>query len=220
MPVPYVAQVPGPTYNTLGDIDGDPIISVEGRERNDVSGNLNLTTVGVPQRPLSLVAAVQGWFDDEVCRGAPGRRCTRRTRPRRRPGRQTGEAFLTSEQAADAVALGDLGYPEKVVVQGVADDSPSDGRAARRATPSRPSTGTPTPDIDALDAVLTAIPGGTDGRPSTTPGSGEPGSATVTTAAGDGRDGSLLGVGGAADSPRRRSTSTSRSTTSAGPRPA
>ena len=23
LPVPYVAQVPGPTYNTLGDIDGD-----------------------------------------------------------------------------------------------------------------------------------------------------------------------------------------------------
>ena len=47
LPVPYVAQVPGPTYNTLGDIDGEPIIAVEGRERNDVDGNLNLTTVGV-----------------------------------------------------------------------------------------------------------------------------------------------------------------------------
>ena len=36
LPVPYVAQVPGPTFNTLGDIDGEPIISVEGREPNDV----------------------------------------------------------------------------------------------------------------------------------------------------------------------------------------
>ena len=33
VPVPYVAQVPGPTYNTLGDIDGTPIISVHGRPR-------------------------------------------------------------------------------------------------------------------------------------------------------------------------------------------
>ena len=46
LPVPYVAQVPGPTFNTLGDIDGEPIIVVEGREPNDVDGNLNLTTVG------------------------------------------------------------------------------------------------------------------------------------------------------------------------------
>ena len=66
LPVPYVAQVPGPTFNTLGDIDGAPIISLEGRERNETSGNLNLTTVGVPQNPLTLVAAVQGWFDSEV----------------------------------------------------------------------------------------------------------------------------------------------------------
>ena len=27
LPVPYVAQVPGPTFNTLGDIDGSPIIT-------------------------------------------------------------------------------------------------------------------------------------------------------------------------------------------------
>ncbi|MDQ1660144.1 MAG: Lon-like protease, partial [Blastococcus sp.] len=45
LPVPYVAQVPGPTFNTLGDIDGSPIITVTGREENRVRGNLNLTTV-------------------------------------------------------------------------------------------------------------------------------------------------------------------------------
>ena len=66
LPVPYVAQVPGPTYNTLGDINGTPIITVTGREPNDTSGNLNLTTVGIPQGSLNLVRAVQGWFDSEV----------------------------------------------------------------------------------------------------------------------------------------------------------
>ena len=28
LPVPYVAQVPGPTFNTLGDIEGEPILSL------------------------------------------------------------------------------------------------------------------------------------------------------------------------------------------------
>jgi PDZ domain-containing secreted protein len=33
VPVPYVAQVPGPTYNTLGDIGGSPVITIKGRDR-------------------------------------------------------------------------------------------------------------------------------------------------------------------------------------------
>src|ERR671929_745839 len=66
VPVPYVAQVPGPTFDTLGDVDGKPIISVEGRDRNQTDGELVLTTVGVSRAGLSLVEAVQGWFDSEV----------------------------------------------------------------------------------------------------------------------------------------------------------
>src|SRR4051812_49632972 len=63
LPVPYVAQVPGPTFNTLADIDGSPIISVEGRDPNKVSGNLNLTTVDVSRGGVGLVLAVRGWVD-------------------------------------------------------------------------------------------------------------------------------------------------------------
>jgi PDZ domain-containing protein len=66
VPVPYVAQVPGPTYNTLGSIDGSQIITVQGRPRNHVDGHLNLVTVGVSRGRISLVQAVQGWFDREV----------------------------------------------------------------------------------------------------------------------------------------------------------
>ena len=39
---------------------------VEGRAPNEVSGELNLTTVGVSRGGLSLVQAILGWFDDEV----------------------------------------------------------------------------------------------------------------------------------------------------------
>ena len=134
LPVPYVAQVPGPTYNTLGDIDGEPIISVEGRERNEVEGNLNLTTVGVGRDGLSLVQAVRGWFDDEVAvvpeeSVYPPDRTVEETRQANR------RAFLTSEQAAESVALGHLGYPEKVVVRGLTEDSPSEGAPRGRRRP-------------------------------------------------------------------------------------
>ena len=121
LPVPYVAQVPGPTFNTLGDIDGQPIISVEGRDRNEVEGNLNLTTVGVSRGGLSLVQAVRGWFDDEISVVPeevvyPPDRSEEQTRQANR------EAFLTSEEAATSAALGHLGYPDKVVVRGLAED--------------------------------------------------------------------------------------------------
>lgn len=191
LPVPYVAQVPGPTFNTLGDIDGEPIISVEGREPNDVEGNLNLTTVGVSRGGLSLVQAVRGWFDDEVSvvpeeSVYPPDRSEEETRQANR------QAFLTSEQAAMTVALGRLGHPVKVVVQGLADDSPSEG-VLEEGDALEAVDGVPTPDTETLDDVLTAIPGG-----STVPVSftrlGEPGTATVTTRAAEEREGSLLGI--------------------------
>ncbi|MCZ2812445.1 PDZ domain-containing protein [Modestobacter sp. VKM Ac-2979] len=191
LPVPFVAQVPGPTYNTLGDIDGTPIISVEGREPNDVSGNLNLTTVGIPQDELTLVGAVQGWFDSEVVvvpreQVYPSGRSVQETQAENR------QAFLTSEQAARGAALGELGYSEAVVVQELAEESASEGRL-EAGDAIDAVDGTPTSDLDALSAVLAATPPGSevvvDYRRR-----GEPGSTTVTTSAAAEGEGSALGV--------------------------
>jgi hypothetical protein len=112
LPVPYVAQVPGPTFNTLGDIDGDPVISVRGRDRNEVSGNLNLTTVGVGRAGLSLVEAVRGWFDDEISI-VPEETVYPPGQTEDEIEQANREAFLTSEESAEAAALGELGYPVK-----------------------------------------------------------------------------------------------------------
>ena len=191
LPVPYVAQVPGPTYNTLGDIDGSPIITVQGRDPNPVSGNLNLTTVGVSRGGLSLVQAVRGWFDDQVAvvpedSVYPPDRSEEETRQANR------EAFLSSEQAAESAALGHLGYPVKVVVQDVPKGSPS--AAALSAGDSIDAVdGTPTPDSDTLTSVLSGIPGGTVVTVDRTH-LGTSGQVEITTKAAADRAGSLLGV--------------------------
>jgi Lon-like protease len=191
VPVPYVAQVPGPTFNTLGDIDGEPIISVEGRERNETEGELTLTTVGVSRAGLSLVEAVQGWFDSEVSvvpteTVYPPGRSEEETRDANR------QAFLTSEEAAEAAALAELGYPVKVVVRGLTDASPAEGQL-QEGDAIESVDGRPTPDLATLDAVLASIPGG-----STVPVAytrlGAPRTATVTTRAAEDEAGSLLGV--------------------------
>ncbi|SOC48835.1 PDZ domain-containing protein [Blastococcus aggregatus] len=191
LPVPYVAQVPGPTYDTLGDIDGEPIIAVEGRERNDVEGNLNLTTVGVSRGGLSLVQAVRGWFDDEVAvvpeeSVYPPDRTEEETRQLNR------QAFVTSEQAAESVALGHLGYPVKVVVRAVPEGSPSES-LLEEGDGLDSVDGRPTPDFAALDSVLTSIPPKTPVTVGYTR-LGRPGTTTVTTRAAEEGEGSALGV--------------------------
>jgi PDZ domain-containing protein len=191
LPVPYIAQVPGPTYNTLGDIKGKPIISVTGRKPNDTSGNLNLTTVGIPQRPLTLVGAVQGWFDDEVTvvpreQVYPSGQSVQQTQAENR------QAFLTSEQAARGAALAELGYPDEVVVQGLADNSPSQGQL-QAGDAITAVNGVPTPDQDALTAALAAIPPRTT-VPVAYTRLGVPGTGTVTTGTAAQGGGSALGV--------------------------
>ena len=192
VPVPYVAQVPGPTLNTLGEVDGEPVIAVEGRERNDVSGNLNLTTVGVSRAGLSLVEAVQGWFDDEVSI-VPQESVYPSDRSREETQRANREAFLTSEERAEAVALDRLGFPVKVVVRGLSgEDSPSEGLLEENDA-IESVDGRPTPDTTALDEVLDVVEPGTTVTVAYTR-LGEPGTAEVTTGRAEDGDRALLGV--------------------------
>ncbi len=191
VPVPYVAQVPGPSYDTLGEQDGRPLISIDGRERDDPSGELDITTLLVSSKGVSLLRAFQGWLDDEVIvvpeeSVYPPERSVEETRKANR------EAFLTSEEAATSAALGHLGHPVKVVVRGLAEDSPS-AEALREGDAVEAVDGRPTPDLVTLTDVLTGIPPGTEVEVRYSR-LGETGTVTVTTADAPERDGSLLGI--------------------------
>ncbi|WP_409331770.1 YlbL family protein [Trujillonella humicola] len=192
LPVPFVAQYPGPTLNTVGEVDGEPVISIEGRDRNDVSGDLTLTTVGVGRPGLSLVEAVQGYFDDEVSivpeeSVYPPDRTAEETR------QANLQAFLSSEERAESAALAHLGYPVRPVVRGLSgDDSPSRG-VLEENDAIETVDGRPIADLDALTEVLTGIPGGTTVVVGYTR-LGEAGTGQVTTMAATGREGSLLGI--------------------------
>ncbi len=65
LPVPYVALSPGETTNTLGSIDGKPLITVTGRQTYPSTGHLNLTTVAITSADsrLDLAGALAAWFD-------------------------------------------------------------------------------------------------------------------------------------------------------------
>lgn len=44
-PTPYLVEQPGPVYNLLGEINGEPMISISGQETYPVSGDLDMLTV-------------------------------------------------------------------------------------------------------------------------------------------------------------------------------
>jgi Lon-like protease len=125
--VPYVAYAPGPSYDTLGEVDGTPVIAVEGRETFPTEGRLELTTISVRSR-LTLAQALRDWFDRE-----------RAVVPRELvfpPGesdadvrRRNQERILESENAATVAALTELGVPFdlSVTVQGVEPGLPAAG---------------------------------------------------------------------------------------------
>lgn len=66
LPAPYVIESPGPTINTLGEVQGKLIISIDGRESYPVDGALDMVTVYVNGGPRSSVGALDvfsAWVD-------------------------------------------------------------------------------------------------------------------------------------------------------------
>lgn len=123
--VPYVALGPGPTYDTLGEVDGEPVLEVDGRRTYPTDGQLDLTTVGV-QPSLTLAQALQGWFERDLA-----------VVPREvvfPPGRTDQEvaddnaaAMEESQNAAVGAAAQQLGLIPEVTVKELSEDSPAKG---------------------------------------------------------------------------------------------
>ena len=150
--VPYVALGPGPTYDTLGEVDGTPVLEIEGQRTFPTQGRLDLTTVGVQPR-LTLVQAIGGWLDRE-----------RAVVPREvvfPPGqsdeevdRQTAEQMERSQSSAVSAAARQLGFrTADVIVEGVAEGAPADGRL-REGDVLRTADGRPLRDAADLRAAV------------------------------------------------------------------
>jgi len=127
-PVPYVALSPGPTYNTLGEVGGKPVIDIKGIKVFPTDGHLDLTTVGV-QPDLTLLEALRGWFDRSeavVPRDVV-------FPPDKTDGEVTAEnaqSMVRSQSSATTAAARQLGIDTgvRVEVAEVTAGSPSQGR--------------------------------------------------------------------------------------------
>ncbi|MDZ4090366.1 MAG: S16 family serine protease [Arthrobacter sp.] len=132
LPVPYVVESPGPTFNTLGNDNGNPVISVTGRETFPAKGNLDLTTVyvdGGPNGPVTVFEAFSAWLS-----GAKAVYPEELVFPtgvtKEQSQQESAVAMTTSQENAVASALRELGiaFEQKMQIAGIPEGSASAGQ--------------------------------------------------------------------------------------------
>lgn len=151
--VPFVSLGPGPTFNTLGEVDGKQVVDITGTEVKPTSGHLNMTTVS--QRDgLTLAQALTLW--------ASGREQLvprELVYPPDKSKDEIDEAntadFRDSEDNAEYAALSFLKYPRAVTVQGVTDPGPSVGKL-RDGDAIDAVNGKPVADVEQFQTLLKA----------------------------------------------------------------
>ena len=131
LPVPFIVVSPGPTFNTIGDVNGTPLVEISDTEVFPTDGHLDMTTVresGAPRSPLTVYQALAAWVDPD-----------RAVLPRELlyPDDISGEEvtqrnavlFSTSQSYAIAAAMGVLDKPviADPVVTAVVVGAPADG---------------------------------------------------------------------------------------------
>jgi PDZ domain-containing protein len=132
VPVPYVVERAGPTFNTLDRSGNTPVISVTGHETFPAKGNLDLTTVyveGGPNGPVSILGAFGAWLDGSKS-VYPQELIYPTGTTKEQAEEQSSVAMTTSQENAVASALNELDIPfgQHLQAAGLSDGSPSAGK--------------------------------------------------------------------------------------------
>jgi len=130
--VPFVALGPGPTFDTLGEIDGKQVVDIKSTDgvagdiTHPTSGHLNMTTVS--QRDgLTLGQALVLWMSgrDQLI---PRELVYPPDKSKDDIDKGNTADFKRSEDDAEYAALSYLKYPKAVTVETVEEKGPSAGK--------------------------------------------------------------------------------------------
>lgn len=189
--VPYVSLGPGPTFDTLGEVDGKQVVAIEGIATHPTSGHLNMTTVA--QRDgLTLGQALTLWVSGRE-QLVPRDLVFPPDKSREDVEKSQNADFKQSEFSAEYAALGYLKYPDAVRVEKVNDPGPSVGKL-QVGDAIDAVDGTPVANVEAFTTLLKATKPGQeiviDYRRKNAP----PGTARITLGKNEDRDYGYLGV--------------------------
>ena len=129
-PMPFVTYEPGQTINVLGENDGEEIIQVSGAKTYRDGGELRMTTVLVstPGARLDLFTLMTDWMNPE--KAVYPYDSVYAPETTQEENREEGQVdMVTSQDAATAAALRELGYEVTPVIEvtAVTPGTPADG---------------------------------------------------------------------------------------------
>lgn len=131
IPVPYAEMSPGPTVNTLGEHEGEPVLQISGHKTYPTTGHLNMTTVRVTgaDYTMNLLEAVVGWLNHDSA-VVPHKTLYPEGQTAEQADQENAEEFSQSQESAKVAALKQLKLPvaSQTVVQSVVKDAAADGR--------------------------------------------------------------------------------------------
>jgi PDZ domain-containing protein len=132
LPTPYLIERPGPAYDVLGEVNGEPVISISGAPSYDSEGVLDVLTVSIvgnPERTPNWVEIALAWLDGSqkvipVELLYPDNRTTEQVRS------ESSAMMEVSQQDSIAAALNYLGYetPKQVYIAEVFADTAASGK--------------------------------------------------------------------------------------------
>ncbi|MBV7292492.1 YlbL family protein [Corynebacterium sp. TAE3-ERU16] len=122
--VPYAAEGPGPTFDTLGEYRGEKVVDISGAELDETEGNLDMTTVEI-RTGMTLAEAVRRWLSEDTL--VPIDHFIRPGETLEEVSQRNEVLFSSSESAATIAAMTYLDKPLQVRVVGVAEDSAAEG---------------------------------------------------------------------------------------------
>lgn len=131
LPVPFIVLSPGPTFNTIGDVDGVALVEITDTTTYPVTGALDMTTIreeGEPRSPLTVFGALAAWVDPDRA-VLPRELLYGDDETTEEVQQRNAVLFSTSQSNAIAAALNTLGAPliEDVVVTAVVEGTPAFG---------------------------------------------------------------------------------------------
>ena len=197
VPAPYAIKSPGPTMDTLGEVNSEPLIQISDAPTFESTGQLRFTTVGVsggPGFPVNFAQVIRGWIDPTRA-VYPVETVFPKAATQEQIAQENAMAMSTSQENATYAALTELGYqiPTTLYVQGVIKDSPATG-LVEPGDIVKSLNGTPIPDYQALLGMLNEIAPGTTVQLGLER-AGKDVSVDLITAANEDATGSRLGIG-------------------------
>ncbi|WP_188358292.1 YlbL family protein [Corynebacterium pelargi] len=121
--VPYAIEAPGPTFNTLGTVEGKEVVEIEGAPTDATNGKLNMTTVAVSSGITLTQAIAEGLWSSNTM--VPIEQIFPQNVTPEEQREVNSADFAASEASATAAAMHYLDRPLAVEVAQVVPDGPA-----------------------------------------------------------------------------------------------